>query len=144
MTVSGSRAIQIHRDLGIELRDGVRTAAEAWIPADGQRHPAILVRTPYMKESAAPTAYIDPRAATARGYAVVLEDVRGCGESEGEFEPFVNEQADGRDSVAWTARQPWCDGRVVMAGMSYLGAAQWLAGLSGRRPDCGVGGGGRW
>jgi putative CocE/NonD family hydrolase len=25
------------------------------------------------------------------------------------------------------AAQPWCDGRVVMAGMSYVGATQWLA-----------------
>ncbi len=127
MTVGGSRSIHLYRDLQIELRDGVRTAAEAWTPADGRPHPAILVRTPYMKEAAAPSGYLDPRAATARGYAMVLEDVRGTGESDGKLEPFVNEAADGHDSVEWVARQPWCDGRVVMGGMSYLGATQWLA-----------------
>jgi predicted acyl esterase len=39
----------------------------------------------------------------------------------------VNEEADGADSVGWVAEQDWCDGRVVMAGMSYVGATQWLA-----------------
>ena len=102
------------------------TRAEAWVP-DGPSGPAILVRTPYLKETAAPSPVADVRLATERGYRVVVQDVRGRGSSEGEFEPFVNEEADGADSVAWVAEQRWCDGRVVMAGMSYVGATQWLA-----------------
>jgi putative CocE/NonD family hydrolase len=65
--------------------------------------------------------------ATERGYRVVIQDVRGRGSSDGEFEPFVNEEADGADTVGWLAEQDWCDGRVLMAGMSYVGATQWLA-----------------
>jgi predicted acyl esterase len=110
----------------VPLGDGVVTRAEAWIP-DGPPGPAILVRTPYLKETTAPSPIVDVRLAAERGYRVVVQDVRGRGSSEGEFEPFVNEEADGADSVAWVAEQSWCDGRVVMAGMSYLGATQWLA-----------------
>ena len=58
---------------------------------------------------------------------MVVQDVRGRGTSDGTFEPFVAEEADGADTVAWVAEQPWCDGRVTMAGMSYVGATQWLA-----------------
>jgi putative CocE/NonD family hydrolase len=94
---------------------------------DGPPGPAILVRTPYLKETAVPSPVADVRLATERGYRVVVQDVRGRGSSEGEFEPFVHEEADGADSVAWLAEQSWCDGRVVMAGMSYVGATQWLA-----------------
>lgn len=119
--------IRILRDVDVPLRDGTRTLAEVWIPDDGQPHPAILVRTPYLKETAAPTAIVEPRLAASRGYATVLQDVRGRGSSEGVFEPFVHEEADGYDSVEWVARQPWCDGDVVMAGASYVGATQWLA-----------------
>lgn len=119
--------IRILRDIGIPLRDGTRTAAEIWMPDDGRRHPAILVRTPYLKEIGAPTAMVDSRLATARGYVVVLQDVRGRGASEGRFRPFDDEEADGHDSVAWVAAQDWCDGTVVMAGGSYVGATQWLA-----------------
>jgi putative CocE/NonD family hydrolase len=110
----------------VPLRDGIVTRAEVWVP-DGPPGPAILVRTPYLKETAAPSPVVDVRLATERGFRVVVQDVRGRGSSEGHFEPFVNEEADGADSVAWVAGQEWCDGRVVMAGMSYVGATQWLA-----------------
>ena len=124
-------AIRIEREVAVPMRDGVVLRAEVWCPDDGAAHPAVLVRTPYFKEDAAPLPVTDSRRAAERGFAVVLQDVRGRGTSGGSFEPFVNEEADGADSVAWTAAQPWCDGRVVMAGMSYVGATQWLAAAAG-------------
>jgi|SRR5215211_2306183 len=128
MRASRSRPsdVRLLRDVAVPLRDGTITRAEAWVP-EGPPGPAILVRTPYLKETAAPSPVVDVRLATERGYSVVVQDVRGRGGSGGEFEPFVNEEADGADSVAWVAEQDWCDGRVVMAGMSYVGATQWLA-----------------
>jgi uncharacterized protein len=120
-------SIRIDREVPVPMRDGTVLRAEVWRPDDDLPHPAILERTPYLKEGGAPSPILDSRLATERGYAVVLQDVRGRGSSEGSFEPFVNEEADGADSVAWTASQPWCDGSVVMAGMSYVGATQWLA-----------------
>jgi uncharacterized protein len=122
--------IRIEREVPVPMRDGVVLRAEVWRPDNGAAHPAVLVRTPYFKEGAAPAAVTDPRLATERGYAVVLQDVRGRGSSGGAFDPFVNEEADGADSVAWVAAQPWCDGRVVMAGMSSVGATQWLAAVA--------------
>ena len=123
--------IRIDREVAVPMRDGVVLRAEVWRPDDGAQHPAVLVRTPYFKEGAAPLPVTDSRRAVERGFAVVLQDVRGRGTSAGSFEPFVNEEADGADSVAWTAAQAWCDGSVVMAGMSYVGATQWLAAVSG-------------
>lgn len=120
-------AIRIERDVPVPMADGTVLRAEVWRPDDGRRHPAVLIRTPYLKESATPLPITDARMATARGYALVAQDVRGRGTSEGTFEPFVHEERDGADTVAWLAAQPWCDGRVVMAGMSYVGATQWLA-----------------
>jgi uncharacterized protein len=119
------------RDARISMRDGVQTAAEVWTPEHGRPCPALPVRTPYGKERIAATAVVDARLAVARGYTVVLQDVRGRGQSAGSFDPFVNEQADGYDTVEWVARQPWCDGRVAMAGISYVGATQWLAAVGG-------------
>lgn len=113
------------------MRDGTVQRAEVWRPAHDDPAPTLLVRTPYVKETAAPSALIDPRLATARGWVVVLADVRGRGTSEGSFEPFVNERNDGHDTIAWICDQPWSNGRVAMAGMSYYGATQWLAADSG-------------
>lgn len=123
--------LRLLRELAVQLRDGTVTRAEAWIPEDGSPGPAILIRTPYLKEATAPSPIADARLATERGYSLVVQDVRGRGGSQGDFEPFVNEERDGADSVAWLAAQPWCDGRVVMAGMSYVGATQWLAAVAG-------------
>jgi len=108
------------------MRDGVRLYANVFLPSERARVPAILVRTPYGKgEELAPNY----RALLEQGFAVMVEDVRGRYESEGEFEPLTQEPADGDDTLNWMARQPWCDGKIGMTGGSYLGIVQWKAAL---------------
>ena len=67
------------------------------------------------------------KAAVARGYAVVVQDVRGRYGSDGEFVPYRHEGKDGYDTIEWAAAQPWSDGQVGTFGLSYPGAVQWLA-----------------
>lgn len=118
-------------DARVPMRDGIHLAADVTLVDDGQARPALLVRTPYSR--AGLRAAHDPVASARAGWAVVLQDVRGRGESDGVFRPFAQEVEDGFDAVTWCAEQPWCDGRVAMTGMSYNGATQWLAAL-GRPP----------
>jgi putative CocE/NonD family hydrolase len=124
--------LALWREVAVPLRDGTILRADVWRAATGEPMPAVLMRTPYGKEGSVPSAILDPATAVAGGFAVVVQDVRGTGSSDGEFEPFVNEADDGFDTIAWVAAQPWCDGRVVMTGMSYVGIVQWLA--ASRRP----------
>jgi predicted acyl esterase len=124
--------LALWRDVAVPLRDGTVTRADIYRPVDDQPVPVVLMRTPYNKERAVPSAILDPATAVAGGFAVVVQDVRGTGASLGEFEPFVTEADDGVDTIDWVAGQPWCDGRVVMTGMSYVGIVQWLA--AARRP----------
>jgi len=113
----------------IPMRDGVHLTADVWVPAAAGPFPAILVRTPYMRNWDNPNQNFGRLGAfyTAHGYAFVVQDVRGRGDSEGEFDFFFQEAADGYDTVEWIARQPWSNGRVGMMGGSYLGTVQWLA-----------------
>ena len=60
-----------------------------------------------------------------RGYACVIQDVRGRWASEGVYEPFVNEAKDGYETLDWVAAQPWCNGNIGMTGESYYGYTQW-------------------
>lgn len=115
-------------DTVIPMRDGVRLAADVAVPDDGERHPILLVRSPYSRQSLRETH--DPIGHARNGWAVVLQDVRGRFDSEGEFSPFHQEIDDGADTVAWCAAQPWSDGRVAMTGASYNGATQWLAAMA--------------
>ena len=109
----------------IPLRDKVELNATLYLPrtADGSapRTPVIFTLTPYISDSYhARASYF-----ASHGYAFALVDVRGRGNSDGEFEPFAQEPHDGHDVVEWLAQQPFCDGKVAMWGGSYAGFDQW-------------------
>jgi len=112
--------------LVVPMRDGVRLAADLFLPTSTSRWPTVLIRTPYSRKSPASQSY---RYFARRGYAVVIEDVRGRFASQGKFGNIVQEGADGNDTINWISGQPWSNGRVVMAGGSYLGLVQWWAAL---------------
>lgn len=114
------------RDLAMPLRDGTILRADLTLPAGDGPHPALHCRTPYGK-GADPEELAFAARAAARGYAVLIQDVRGRHASDGVFDPHVHEGRDGFDSIEWTAAQSWCDGRVGTFGLSYAGCVQWLA-----------------
>jgi putative CocE/NonD family hydrolase len=109
----------------IPMRDGVKLATDIYFPiGEDSRWPVILIRTSYDKKAAAMEAgYF-----AMRGYVVAVQDCRGLFESEGTWEPFVNEPDDGYDTVEWLGTQPWSSGKVGMTGLSYLAWVQlWAA-----------------
>lgn len=113
----------------VRMRDGIRLATDVYLP-DGPGNaqtPTVLVRLPYDKNSR--YVYFDEIAArfTARGYAVVVQDVRGKFRSEGQTLPFLRESDDGYDTIDWIVQQAWSDGLVGMFGDSYYGFTQWAA-----------------
>ena len=108
------------------MRDGTLLRADIMRPREGGKHPTLVYRTPYGKD-AAHQEYTTFQHAVERGYAVVIQDVRGRFHSGGEFRPYENEGRDGYDTIEWAARQPWSNGAVGTFGLSYPGAVQWLA-----------------
>jgi len=68
------------------------------------------------------------------GYAVVIQQIRGVGQSEGSFTfNAPHDRSDGYDTVEWIAAQDWCSGAVGMDGSSYVGMTQ-LTAASERPP----------
>ena len=123
----GSRPPFVRRfNVRIPLRDGVTLAADLILPAE-RPATAVVMRTPYGRGGEPATARAD--AFATGGYAAVWVDVRGRGDSEGSFEPYRNDGADGVDVIAWVAAQDWCDGKVATYGGSYPGRIQWLTAL---------------
>jgi len=113
-------------DVAVSMRDGVILRADVIRPAGSQRFPTLVYRTPYGKAEAQ-RSYTTFQRAVSRGYAVVIQDVRGRYASAGAFRPYQDEGRDGYDTIEWAAAQPWSNGAVGTFGLSYPGAVQWLA-----------------
>jgi putative CocE/NonD family hydrolase len=121
-----SSGLNVTKDVAVPMRDGVVLRADVVLPASAGRFPTLVYRTPYSKQFALKAGSTFEKA-VARGYAVVIQDVRGRYASDGDFSPYQNEGHDGYDTIEWAARQPWSDGNVGTFGLSYPGAVQWLA-----------------
>lgn len=115
------------------MRDGVLLRATLHRPDDGRPHPVLLTRTPYGRDQGILLDWLDPDALARAGFCVMLQDVRGRFDSQGSFDPSVDEADDGADTVDWLTAQPWCDGRVGMWGRSYFSETQWRAAM--RHPE---------
>jgi hypothetical protein len=116
----------VTKDLRIPMPDGVELLANRYRPAGDDPLPVVLVRTPYGRRG--PLASLFGPVLARRGLQVVAQSVRGTFGSGGDFWPFQQEKEDGLATVAWLRAQPWCDGRIAMAGGSYLGHTQWAIG----------------
>jgi putative CocE/NonD family hydrolase len=117
---------RVEKNVAVTMRDGVVLRADVLRPQQEGRFPVLVYRTPYGKEAAL-KEYSTFQNAVERGYAVVVQDVRGRYASDGEFRPYQNEGRDGYDTIEWAARQPWSTGAIGTFGLSYPGAVQWLA-----------------
>ena len=115
----------------VPTRDGEKLATDVYLPGkkgeEQETFPAVLVRTPYGKGVGAGVYY----RFVQRGFAVVIQDVRGREDSTGEWQPEYHEVEDGDDTLNWIASQTWSDGQAAMTGGSYLGYVQWAAAASG-------------
>jgi uncharacterized protein len=116
-----SVAMTMELDVPIPMRDNVTLAARIWRPNKPGRFPVVMQHTPYISDETQQRA----RKFVAADYVYVSLDRRGRGVSEGVFVPLEGTGADGADAIAWLARQPWSDGRVVTMGGSYRGTTQW-------------------
>ena len=100
-TASASTEIVKHVNVKVPMQDGVRLAANIFLPSENGRFPTILVRTPYNKGDDLLPNF---RSFVEHGYALVVEDARGRYESEGVFDPFGQEPKDGNDTLNWIAQ----------------------------------------
>jgi hypothetical protein len=105
------------------MRDGVELSADVYRPDVSGKFPVIINRTPYTKTNALNFA----KYFVSHGYVFVAMDVRGRGDSDGKFVPYVNDGQDGYDAIEWCAAQDWSTGKVGTIGGSYNGRIQWLA-----------------
>src|ERR1700687_3848576 len=121
-----SNPVVVQDAVEVPMRDGVMLRGDLLLPAREGHFPTLVYRTPYGRKSAE-KEYTTFQRAVDRGYAVLIQDVRGRYDSGGELLRYENEVGDGLDTIEWAARQSWSNGDVGTVGLSDPGAVQWLA-----------------
>jgi putative CocE/NonD family hydrolase len=118
--------IRIDKNVVVPMSDGVNLLADVYRPKKKGTYPVILMRTPYGKTNPEHDYSLIATIFSSCGYVFIIQDVRGKYGSEGVFYPFVNEERDGRDTIEWTSKQKWSNGKAATFGFSYLGSCAWL------------------
>ncbi|MBE3518894.1 MAG: CocE/NonD family hydrolase [Firmicutes bacterium] len=107
----------------IPAKGGAVLATDVYLPPEalpcGRDCPALVVRTPYGRKNLSALGDFFAR----NGYAVVVQDVRGTGESGGTFGFLSQEPPDAEETARWILSQPWCNGTLGIIGVSYLASA---------------------
>jgi len=110
----------------VPMRDGVELATEIFLPEGSGPFPVTLMRSVYGRAFAAQQA----KPFNEKGVAIVVQDTRGRGGSDGTDMIFLTdgwgELQDGADTVSWIRAQAWCNGTVTTMGGSALGITQVL------------------
>ena len=105
------------------MRDGINLSANIYMPERMKEPlPVILVYTPYVNDEAVERGMFFAK----EGYVFITLDLRGRGNSEGDYMPFEKDGGDGYDAINWIAKQQWCNGKIGMMGGSYRGMVQWF------------------
>ncbi len=119
--------VRLERGVRARMRDGVELVSDHYYPPGPSPQPTLLMRQPYGRDIASTVVFAHPIWFARHGYNVVIQDVRGRGDSDGEFYPFRHEGADGAETIAWLRTRPESNGRIGMYGFSYQGMTQLLA-----------------
>ncbi|HLH70681.1 MAG TPA: CocE/NonD family hydrolase [Candidatus Dormibacteraeota bacterium] len=141
----------IEYDTAVPMRDGVRIYVDVFRPPSEEPAPVLVAWSPYGKHGPVgyhlfPNSDVDPAWVSRHaafeapdpaywvrhGYAVINVDPRGTWCSEGEATFWSPQEAeDLYDLVEWAGTRPWSNGRVGMAGVSYLAMVQWRVAAAG-------------
>ncbi len=118
--------ISLERGVAIPMSDRIKLCSDIYRPNSTQEKlPILLMRLPYGRDIASTVAYRHPSWYAQQGYIVVIQEVRGCGNSEGEFYPFRSEYGDTVDTIEWCISEiPKNNGKLGMYGFSYQGVVQ--------------------
>lgn len=122
--VSACCDLRVPEEIMMSLDGGIALRTIIYRPAvDEQKQiPAVLMRTCYPGNDDEYRALAEEYA--KRGMAFVYQYCRGTGGSEGVWEPYEHERADGAALLKWAEKQAWIE-TAGMLGSSYVAFTGW-------------------
>lgn len=142
------------KNIEIKVRDGAVLRANVFRPEGGASVPVLMTHGPYGKDAHFEDAFkpqwdelkrlypgidtdgstghylrwevADPERWVPMGYAIVVVDSRGAGESPGKLQVWSPQEVDDyHDCIEWAGTQSWSNGKVGLLGISYYAMNQW-------------------
>ncbi len=117
----------LDRYVEIPMEDGVNLVGDVYFPESDPPFPTIIFRTPYGRDDSIYRKFA--KYFSSNGFVYLNSDVRGRGDSEGVFTPYINDAKDGKEAIDWVSRQSWSNGKIGTFGGSYSARIQWLTAL---------------
>lgn len=111
----------------VSMRDGCRLLTDCYVVPGGARRPSLLHRTLYGRSEQRAGGSLSVEGLVEAGFNVVVQDLRGCHGSDGDFVPYRDESTDTLDTIRWIRSQHWATQSVALIGRSYAGLTQWQA-----------------
>ncbi|CAN7741005.1 CocE/NonD family hydrolase [Variovorax sp. LjRoot290] len=148
--------VLFEQDAEVQLRDGTRIYVDVFRPVEAHDCPVLIGWSPYGKQFGPlnldtfqhPARMDVPRQLedglnmfeapnpsywVSHGYAVISPDPRGIFSSEGDIHLWGEREArDEYDLIEWAGTRAWSNGKVGLAGNSYLAMTQWF--VAAQRP----------
>ncbi|MBY4595392.1 CocE/NonD family hydrolase [Ottowia caeni] len=142
------------KNVEIKVRDGAVLRANVFRPEGDAPVPVLMTHGPYGKDAHFADAFkpqweelkrlypgidtdgssgrylrwevADPERWIPLGYAIVVVDSRGAGESPGKLQVWSPQEVDDyHDCIEWAGTQTWSNGKVGLLGISYYAMNQW-------------------
>jgi predicted acyl esterase len=109
----------IEERLFVTTKDNVSLALLIKRPKSAEKFPVLMTYTPYRVSTG--LGGVDLLDFAKYGYATVIFDVRGTGDSSGISDSVYSdgERSDGLFMIDWASKQSWSDGKVGLWGISY-------------------------
>ena len=123
-------------DSEFNTKDGIKLISRIWLPKEQGKWPALLMRQPYGREIASTITYAHPTWWASKGYMVIIQDVRGQGDSDGNFKGFYQEADDTSETHEWVRTLRESNGKLGLFGFSYQGLTQLTGNDTSIPPDC--------
>lgn len=109
------------------MSDGVKLYTRIVLPEENKKFPIVFIRTPYEAARGGepyPIENYKNDLFIKNGYAIVLQHVRGKGDSKGKCYPYVERQ-DGLQTLEIIRTLPFYNGEIYITGGSYLASVHW-------------------
>lgn len=114
-----------YTDTMLDNGSGIKLRTQMCLPNTDKPCPVVVVRCPYLPAQLTIDKLTEPAQYASRGIGYIIQNCRGTGGSEGQYQPNIFEREDGLSLVQWLNGQSWVKS-IGLTGTSYMSLTCWI------------------